>query len=240
MDLVYGFRGVGIVYTGAGQPKASKTVVSKGPRYRKRLSQLTSRHRTTRPKHRNQPLNSRPNTHTTARQPRNNINRRRQTDGPALLETPDPAAGALIHADRLAGVRVEALAGQDGGLLDGVAEVEHSGEAVGKVDHEEGADEADDAADVGDGGGDDEGQDPVDGAEAVPGDLALAGGDGREAEALLEDFEVNCLHADVEVHDCLLGISFVYVSVVSFRFVNLQTAMRPVSKVKMLPAVCSG
>jgi hypothetical protein len=85
-----------------------------------------------------------------------------------------------------------------------VAEVEHAGEGVGEVDHEEGADEADDAADVGDGGGDDEGEDPVDGAEAVPGDLALAGGDGGEAEALLEDFEVDCLHADVEVHDCCL------------------------------------
>jgi hypothetical protein len=164
--------------------------------------QLTSRNRTTRPKHRDQPLNRSPNSHSAASQTRNNVNRSRQTDGPGLLEATDPAAGALVHPDGLAGVRVEALAGEDGGFLDGVAEVEHAGEGVGEVDHEEGADEADDAADVGDGGGDDEGEDPVDGAEAVPGDLALAGGDGGEAEALLEDFEVDCLHADIEVHDC--------------------------------------
>ena len=200
---IYGFRGVEIIYTGAGQPKARKPV-SNSPKHIKSQasSQLTSRNSATRSKHRDQPLNSSPNAHTTARQARNNVNRRRQTDSPALLEPTDPAAGTLIHPDRLAGVRVETLARQDGGFLDGVAEVEHSGEAVGEVDHEEGADEADDAADVRDGGGDEEGQDPVDGAQAVPGDLTLAGGDGREAEALLENFEVDCLHADVEVHDC--------------------------------------
>jgi hypothetical protein len=164
--------------------------------------ELTSRNGTIRSKHRDQTLNSSPNSHTAASQTRNNVNRSRQTDSPGLLEAADPAAGALIHPDGLAGVWVEALAGEHGGFLDGVAEVEHSGEGVGEVDHEEGADEADDAADVGDGGGDDEGEDPVDGAQAVPGDLALAGRDGREAEALLEDFEVDGLHADVEVHDC--------------------------------------
>jgi hypothetical protein len=44
----------------------------------------------------------------------------------------------------------------------------HSREAVGEVDHEERTDQADDAIEIGYGGSDEEGEDPVDGAENVP------------------------------------------------------------------------
>jgi hypothetical protein len=43
------------------------------------------------------------------------------------------------------------------------------------------------------GSGDDEGDDPVDGAEGVPEELALLGGDLGPVEDFLADFDVDCL-----------------------------------------------
>ena len=51
---------------------------------------------------------------------------------------------------------------------------EHARETVREVDHEDGTDETDNAADVGNRGSDNKGENPVDRAEAVPSNLALS------------------------------------------------------------------
>lgn len=147
-------------------------------------------------------LDSSPNAHTAAGQASDDIDQTRQALSPALLEATSPSLPAFVVTSGDASVRVEALTGQLSGLLDGPAKVEHAGERVSEVDHKEGADERDDTGDVGHGSCDDEGEDPVARAKAVPCDSALASGDWREAEDLLEDLEVDSLHADIEVHDC--------------------------------------
>lgn len=161
-----------------------------------------SRHSTTRAEHRDQTLNSSPDTHAAASKTEQDVDSKRGAPLPALHETASPALHAGVKTGGDTGVRVEALTGQSGGLLNLVRKHQKAREGICEVHHENGADKTDDAADVGHGGADDEGERPVDGAEAVPVDLALPGGDGREAEDLLEDFEVDGLHADVEVHDC--------------------------------------
>jgi len=155
-----------------------------------------------RAEHRDQTLDSSPGTHAAASKTKQDVNSKRGAPLPALLETTSPALHAGVEASGDASVRVEALTGQSSGLLDLVRKHKQSGEGVAEVHHEDGTDERDDTADVGHGGTDHERKRPVDGAKAVPVDLALPGGDGREAEDLLEDLEVDGLHSDVEVHDC--------------------------------------
>jgi hypothetical protein len=160
------------------------------------------RNSATRPEDRDQTLDGSPDTHAAAGQAKKDVERKWGAPLPALLEATSPALHASVESGCDTGVRVETLTRQEGGLLDLVGQDEHAGEAVGEVDHEDGADETDDAADVWHGCCNDECENPVDGTQAVPGDLALGGGDGREVEDLLEDLEVDGLHADVEVHDC--------------------------------------
>lgn len=155
-----------------------------------------------RAEHRDQTLDGSPDTHATASKTEQDVDSKRDAPRPALHETTSPALHAGVEAGGDAGVRVEALTGQSSGLLDLVGQHEEARERVRKVHHEDGTDETDDTADVGHGRANDEGERPVDRAKAVPVDLALPGGDGREAEDLLEDLEVDGLHADVEVHDC--------------------------------------
>lgn len=85
--------------------------------------------------------------------------------------------------------------------MNNAAHIHHAREGIGEVHHEDGANEGNDAVQVGDGARNDKGQDPVAGSQEVPEDLALLFGDWREFENGLEDFEIDGLHADVEVHD---------------------------------------
>jgi len=83
--------------------------------------------------------------------------------------------------------------------LDPEAEGQDRGHGVGKGQDEEGADEARDVRELGDGGGDDEGEGPVDGHEGGPEELAAPGRQGRGAEQVLQDLNVDDLEADVAV-----------------------------------------
>lgn len=73
------------------------------------------------------------------------------------------------------------LFGQHGALLDLEADLEERREGVGEVADAEGADERLEVAEVGDGGGDDEGERPVHGHDSAPEDLASFGGESGEA-----------------------------------------------------------
>lgn len=149
----------------------------------------------------NQTLDGGPRTHPTASEAEEDVDEGDGASEPGFLVASDPALQAVVVPGGDSGGRVEALAGEFGSLVDDVADVHHPGEGVGEVHHEDGADQADDAVEVGDRAGDDEGEDPVARAQEVPEELALLLDDGGELEDGLEDLEVDRLHADVEVHD---------------------------------------
>ena len=148
-----------------------------------------------------QPFNGGPSTHSTASKAKEHVDERNGALEPSLLVASDPSLEAVVVPDCLARGRVEALAGEFGGLVDDAANVHHAWEGVCEVHHEDGADQADDAVEVGHGAGDDECEEPIAGSEEVPEDPALLFNDRGEVEDGLEDFEVYRLHADVEVHD---------------------------------------
>jgi len=168
---------------------------------RRRTSKRRS-NRSARTKHSNQTLNRSPCAHTRADETTKEVDRVNDVDVPVNLESADPALETGIVAGSNASVGIEALAWQRGVDLASVADVEDGGEGVGEVEDQEGADEAGDAVEVGDGGGDDEGDDPVDGAQGIPEELAFLGGDFGPFEDFLADFDVDGLHADVEVEHC--------------------------------------
>lgn len=100
---------------------------------------------------------------------------------------------------RGASVRIKAFSRQCCVDLASISDVQDRWERVCEIENEQGADEAGDAVEVGHGGGDDECDDPVDGAEGVPEELAFLGGDLRPFEDFLADFDIHGFHSDVEV-----------------------------------------
>lgn len=101
--------------------------------------------------------------------------------------------------DGLAGGGVESLAGLDGTLLDHEADVEHGRERVGELQNASGGDEAGQIADLWDGGGDEEGDAPVDRHDDDPGEFPRAGAKAGEAEVVHQNVVVDHLDADVAV-----------------------------------------
>jgi hypothetical protein len=97
------------------------------------------------------------------------------------------------------GVGVEALSWERSVDLASITDVQDGGEGIGEVEDQKGANETGDTVEIRDGGGNDESDDPVDGAEEVPEELALLAGDFRPVEDFLADFDVDGFHADVEV-----------------------------------------
>lgn len=149
----------------------------------------------------NQTFNGSPGAHSTACKAKENVDEGNGASEPGLLEASDPSLDAVVVSDRHAGGRVEALAGKFGSLVDDAAYVHHAGEGVCEVHHEDGTDQADNAVEVGYGASDDECENPVAGAQEIPEDSALLLDNRGEVEDGLEHFQVNGLHADVEVHD---------------------------------------
>ena len=160
-----------------------------------------SNNRTPRTKRRLQRKHSSPSTHTGRSKTTARENQHRQTNIPSLHETTHPPLRTVVEAGRLAGSRIETLAGESGAVLDLVGQVHDAGEGVREVQTEQAADEVGEGAEHGDGHGEDEGDYPVYGAETPPEEFALFGADGGEVEDCLADFEVDGFHADVEVED---------------------------------------
>ncbi|KAJ8604255.1 hypothetical protein MRB53_041853 [Persea americana] len=118
---------------------------------------------------------------------------------PVLLETTDPALHAGVVADCSASGRIEAFAGEGGVELASVSEIEPGREGVCVVQYSERRDYATDADQVRHGRGDDEGDSPVDRSKNVPHEATPLRGDLWELESLLENLNVDSLHADVEI-----------------------------------------
>lgn len=104
--------------------------------------------------------------------------------------------------DRLAGCRVPALTLLDGIALDHGADHQKRWEGVRELEDAESGDESAESAEVGDGGGDDKGERPVDWHQADPDELAGALVEVWEAEKLFQDVLVDHLDADVAVERC--------------------------------------
>lgn len=148
-----------------------------------------------------QTLNRGPGTHAGASKSSQAVEGGRDGEVPGLQVTASPAFDAGIMPSGDAGGRVETFAGQGRSLLNPEPKEEDRGKAVGEIQAEQAADETDEAAKVGHGRSNEEGQDPVDRSDAVPHDLALLRVDRREVEELLEDLQVDGLHANVEIQD---------------------------------------
>ena len=122
--------------------------------------------------------------------------------GPDGLPISAPvAAHATVLAGSNTGDGVETFTGELGTGLDLVCCVHEGGEGVGEVDAEKTADDVGNTEKIGDGSADDEGDNPVEGTQGVPEEATALGDDGREVKKLLADFEIDGLHADVEVQE---------------------------------------
>ena len=117
----------------------------------------------------------------------------------AIEEAADPAPHAAVVVDGVAGSRVEALAVLHSALVDGVAEREYGRERVRELYGAEGREDGDEAEEVGDCGGHDVGDRPVDGHDGGPEVLALLGGERGRGEEVHEDVVVEYFDADVAI-----------------------------------------
>ena len=150
---------------------------------------------------RNGTLDGGPSSHARASKTGQDIEYHGKARIPRLFKTTHETLDASVVAGGNAGNGVKTLAGQRRSLLDAVGDVHDSWDGVGEVEREEATHNTDEEVEVGDGGGEEEGDDPVDWAENEPQDLALLGDDRGKVENLLEDLEVDGLHADVEIED---------------------------------------
>lgn len=148
-----------------------------------------------------QTLNSSPSTHTRAGKTSQDVQGAEGVNEPALHVTTDPTLHAAVVLGGDASDGVEALTGELGTVLDGPANEHNTGKGVGEVQTEQTTNEADDTTQVGNGGGNQEGDDPVERSHRVPHPATLLGGDVRHVEDLLQDLDVDCLHANVEVEN---------------------------------------
>lgn len=118
---------------------------------------LTGGNSPARSEHSNQAFDRRPNSHSTTSQTKKNINQRRYAHHPALSESTNPSLDTTIQTSSDPRVRIETLARQRSRFLNSPTQIQHARERVGEVDHEKGAHETDDAAQVGNRSGDQEG-----------------------------------------------------------------------------------
>jgi hypothetical protein len=144
---------------------------------------------------RNQALDSCPGTHTRANETTKEVDGIDDVDVPVLEVSTSPSLEPAVVSHSDAGNGVEALAWERSIDLTSVANVQKGGEGIGKVQDEQ----CSNTVEVGHGGSDEEGQDPVDRAQSVPQKLALLGCDLGEVQDLLEYFNVDSFHSDVEI-----------------------------------------
>lgn len=146
-------------------------------------------------------LNGSPGSHAREGQSTTEVKGARNVDVPVLEVSAHPSLPAIVVPRRNTRGGVKPFTGELCAHLAHVADVQDCGEGVREVEDQKSSDNARDTVQVGDGGGDDEGDNPVDRTQGEPQVAALLGGDGGEVEDLLEDFNVDSLHANVEVHD---------------------------------------
>lgn len=117
----------------------------------------------------NKRLDRRVSPHSADNQRPQRIKSQQHTRPPVLATVPpDPPPDARVAALDLARVRVKRRLALHGLLLDDIPEAEERGEGVRELDEEHGGGQADEPEEVGDGGGDDVGDAPVDGHHDRP------------------------------------------------------------------------
>ncbi|OQV06575.1 hypothetical protein CLAIMM_11123 [Cladophialophora immunda] len=128
-------------------------------------------------------LNSRPRTHPGRGQTTQREQDRRNSVVPALAKTTHVSRPALIMTSGNTGIWVEALARQCSSTLDGPGHVHDGGDTVGEVETEKAADEIGDGGEIGDG------------------NIPLLRADRRQSAELLTNFQIDRLHADIEIQE---------------------------------------
>ena len=118
---------------------------------------------------------------------------------PLDLEASHPALEAAVDVVVLLGKGIEDLLRHHGVLLDLEAERQQRGEGVRELQDADGAHEAGDGGELGDGRAHDERDAPVDGHEAHPEQLAARGGERGRVHERLQHLDVHDLDADVAV-----------------------------------------
>jgi len=149
---------------------------------------------------RNQSLNSSIGTQSRHRKRTASIEKMPYIKVPVLSEeASNPALDAAIVKHDLAGCGIVSFTGLQGVLLDEVAEGDHWWEAVCELDEAHGGRQASETEEVGDCGGEDECDGPVDGDNAGPKDLAAAGQERGGVEKFHEDVVIENFDADVAI-----------------------------------------
>ena len=188
----------------------------------------------------NQILHRRPNAQSRRRQRPQKVKHVPKIQIPILRHEPphQPLHTPILQRD-LSGGWVEPFAGAQGVLFDVEGNVQPGGEGVCELDDADRGHDGGEAGEVGDGGGDEEGDSPVNGDDGDPEEFTVFVGEGWCAE----EFD-----ADVVVEDCGggLSISDSFGSVVEDEKNLPLTPMLPykpaaiiaVTMAKTLPAVC--
>lgn len=158
-------------------------------------------HRSTRAKDSDQTFDSSPSAHSGASQTAHDVKETAGIEENVLHVTTDPTLHATVKSCSDARDGVKALTRQGGIGMNLVAKVYNAREGISEVETEETTNEVDDAIEVGDGSSNKEGDDPVARTKGVPQPAALLAGDEREVKDLLEDLNIDSLHANVEVED---------------------------------------
>lgn len=129
----------------------------------------------------------------------------RNSKVPLLRETAEQSFGTCIVARCHTGNRVETFAGELSAFLNEVGAVSDTRNRVRKVQAEKTTDKTGDTVEARNGGGENQGQEPVERAQADPEPAALLGSDGWQLEDFLTNFNIDGFETDVEVQDCIVG-----------------------------------
>ncbi len=117
-------------------------------------------------------------------------------------ETSDPSLqAAIMHRDDARG-GIKALPFLQGVLLDAVAEGEQWWEGVCELHETDCGSHTCKPEEIGDGGGNDESDGPVDGDDDCPEDLAAFGNESWRVEPLHEEIVIDHFNADIAVQSC--------------------------------------
>lgn len=168
----------------------------------------------------NQPQTTRINTQSSRTQCSEEINKIKRIQLPLNHKPSHPSLHPRIDLIIRLRDRIKAFLGRHGIFLDLESEGEDSGESVCELQNADRAYKTRDVGELGDGGADYPGDDPVSGYECCPEEFALLGSERRGFEELLEDLDVGDFDADVavessgnetsdEVHDVASGLPVV-------------------------------
>lgn len=148
----------------------------------------------------NHTLNTRIRTQARCRQRTTQINDIKDIHIPQTAhKSSDPAPDSSIMSRDNTRSRIKALAITKSILLNEVPDSQKGREGVAELDNAECCHDAHEAKEIWDGGGDYEGEGPIDWDDDCPSDLPFLGGEGWEVEEVNKELVVEDFDADVAV-----------------------------------------